>query len=101
MRKLSEIEKQVVNWQKKFPCDRWWREKHNVAFMSQSHREISFLDQVWEFTESQLINEFNKERDDYIPNQGEFLIEHNEDQTSKIVSAKEEFENEFPDLING
>lgn len=101
MRKLNEIEQRVIEWQKKFPCDRWWREKHNIAFMSQSHREVSFLDQLFEFYEDTLVNEFRNSEEDYNPNQGDFLIEKSGDSKSKIISAKEEFESEFKDLLNG
>ena len=99
MRQLTDVEKKVLDWQQRFPCDRWWREKHNVAFMSSAHKEISFLEQLWEFTESQLMEEFKIKDEEYVPNQGDFL--KCEDQESKMMSAKEEFESEFKDLIDG
>jgi len=101
MRKLNDIEKKVIEWNQKFPIDKWWRDKHGVAFMSEQHKSTSFLSQLFEFKEDMMMLEFKNTANDYIPNQGEFFIEDNEDQTSKIVSAKEEFESEFHDLLNG
>ena len=98
MRKLNEIEQQVIDWQTKFPCDRWWREKHNVAFMSEAHKEVSFLDQLFEFYEDRLIREFQT-TEAYKPNEGDYLSGKLNDQ-ERVLSAKEEFEREFDSLIN-
>jgi hypothetical protein len=67
--------------------------------MSTEHKSSSFLDQLFEYTEAQLMEEFKIKDEEYIPNQGDFL--KCEDQESKIMSAKEEFESEFKDLIDG
>jgi hypothetical protein len=88
-----------LDWNQKFPIDRWWREKYNIPFMSTEHKSSSFLDQLFEYTEAQLMEEFKIKDEEYIPNQGDFL--KCEDQESKIMSAKEEFESEFKDLIDG
>lgn len=102
MRKLSDIEKKIVDWQSRFPCDRWWREKHNVAFMSREHKEISFLDQLFEFTEDNLVEEFRSAiNDQYTPNTGDFLISQASNKESQIADMQKEFENEFPDLLDG
>jgi hypothetical protein len=44
--KRSELVQNVINWNNRFPLDRWWRIKHNVAFMSPVHRESSFIHQL-------------------------------------------------------
>lgn len=98
---LSDIEKEVLKWNSKFPIDKWWRDKHGIAFMSKKHKAVSFFDQLFEFYEDVLILKSKIKQEAYIPNEGEFLKESNADESSKIVSAKEEFEREFPDLING
>lgn len=52
----SELEQAVVSWNNRFPLDRWWRNKHEVAFMSPVHRESSFLYQLFEFEEDKLFS---------------------------------------------
>lgn len=93
MKKQNKIEKEVIFWNNRFPLDRWWREKHSVPFMSLVHRESSFLDQLFEFTEDNLIEEMREGREEYKPNTGDFL--QNNSNKSKMELAREEFENEF------
>lgn len=52
--KRSELVQGVINWNRKFPLDRWWRVKHNVPFMSPVHRESSFIHQLMEYEEDSL-----------------------------------------------
>lgn len=104
MKKLNKIEQQIVEWSEKFPCDRWWREKHNIPFMSTQHKEISFLDQLFEFYEDVLLEKVlnEKEEDKYNPNSGNFIQDINITDQEKIRSMSEEFEREFgEDLENG
>jgi len=46
----------VIEWNLKNPLDRWWREKHKIAFNSKQHREITPVDIVFEFVEDKLYN---------------------------------------------
>ena len=94
MKKPNHIEAEVLNWNNKFPVDAWWRRKHNVPFMSKAHREISFLDQLFEYYEDKLIEELSKET--YKPNTGDFLRK-SDDKKSIIEQMREEFESEFLD----
>lgn len=72
--KHSELVQNVINWDSRFPLDRWWRMKHNIPFMSPEHRESSFLFQLFEFEEDKLfLKAVDKEEDNYIPGIGEFL----------------------------
>lgn len=91
----ENVREKIINWNVNFPIDRWWRKKHNIAFNSSAHREISFLDQLFEFEEDLLFNTI--EHDDYIPNTGNWL--KNDDITDEqfIEEARKEMEN-FPDL---
>lgn len=52
----SVTEDEQREWLIRFPFDYWWRKKHNVAFGSSAHREISFFDQLREFREDEAIN---------------------------------------------
>lgn len=75
--KSSELEQAVVSWNNRFPLDRWWRNKHEVAFMSPVHRESSFLYQLFEFEEEKLFSKvvetgsFNEV--EYIPGSGDIF----------------------------
>lgn len=73
--KRSELVQCVINWNSRFPLDKWWRMKYGVAFMSPAHRESSFIDQLLEFEEDKLFFKTReKEKEDkYIPGIGEFL----------------------------
>jgi len=97
MKKLNKIEQQIVEWNEQFPVDRWWREKHNIAFMSPAHRDCSFLDQLFEYEEERLIQKYKEDQDKYIPNQGDFIKIDKNDKSSIIKSMKEEFESRFID----
>jgi len=88
MKKLNKIESEVAVWNERFPVDAWWRRKHGIPFMSRAHREVSFLDQLFEFYEQRIIDGFGKES--YKPNIGEFLLGG-----STVDDLRREFEREF------
>ncbi len=75
----SELEQAVVSWNERFPLDRWWRNKHEVAFMSPVHRESSFLYQLFEFEEDKLFSKaitdsnVKDNKDIYIPGSGDIF----------------------------
>ena len=94
MKKLNKIEQEVIVWNNRFPIDRWWREKHKVPFMSKIHRESSFIDQLFEWTEEQMMNDQTEE---YKPNIGDFIQIDEQDKNSIINSLRDEFEREFLD----
>jgi len=41
----------IKTWNIKYPYDRWWRKKYNIAFGSQLHKEQSHVDMAIEFKE--------------------------------------------------
>ena len=71
--KRSELVQNVINWNNRFPLDRWWRIKHNVAFMSPVHRESSFIHQLMAFEEDKLFMPDISEEVKYVPGVGDFL----------------------------
>lgn len=83
---LEDIDKFVIRWNNQFPIDRWWRQKHQVAFLSPEHKEISFLAELAEFREDRLFNKQNaEETQEYIPNTGNWLKrEFNKEEFSKF-----------------
>lgn len=51
----------LIEWNYYFPLDRWWREKHNVAFLSEEHQKITQLQITYEYLEIELFNRFEEE----------------------------------------
>jgi hypothetical protein len=52
----NDIDSFIYKWNATYPIDRWWREKHKIAFNSPEHRVVSFLDIYIEWQEEQLVN---------------------------------------------
>ena len=50
------IQEYVLAWDNRWRYDFWWRQKHNIAFNSRAHREVSQLDIVFEYFESDMSN---------------------------------------------
>lgn len=92
----NSVRDKVIEWNLNFPIDRWWRKKYNVAFNSSKHREISFLDQLFEYEEDKLFNELEDESK-YVPNVGDWLDTDDLTNEQFIEQAREEMKN-FPDL---
>lgn len=96
---FDEIDRFIIKWNNNFPIDRWWRQKHNIAFMSPEHRQVSFIHQLIEFREDVLYNKTSSKKDnnneEYIPNIGNWLKRpYNKEDFSKfdIESFREEAE---------
>lgn len=81
---IEDVKDFVLNWNLRYPIDRWWREKHNVSFNSEVHRVSSFIDQLIEYEEDKMFRQLIKEElekddenddkeDKYIPGKGNFL----------------------------
>lgn len=75
---IDELKTFMIQWNNRFPYDRWWRKKHGVAFMSEEHKKSSFIAQRMEFEEDSMFieiyeKESKKETDPYIPNIGDWL----------------------------
>lgn len=90
----DELESFILNWNIDFPVDRWWRQKHSVAFNSAAHREVSFLDMYMEYYEDSLFQRMTKQterekNDPYIPGLHDFLLEH---KSERIEMTDEEFD---------
>lgn len=90
----------IVKWNYMFPADRWWREKHNIAFFSKDHLEQSQLNIALEYFEEKLfldLEEKRKQESEKIEryNKGELLSidsnltqEQKDDLFSKIDISK-------------
>lgn len=56
------VKQKVLKWNSNFPIDRWWREKHGIAFSSPAHREVSFMDMYFEYIEDSVYMNIEKKR---------------------------------------
>lgn len=93
----DSLKKEIIKWNNLYPIDRWWRQKHNVAFNSPEHREISFLDQLFEFKEEQLFEKHEQSKE-YIPNSGDWLAKQERSEAERLMSIQEEAKKEFENL---
>ena len=76
----NDIEFFIYKWNATYPIDRWWREKHKVAFNSPEHRVVSFLDIYIEWKEDKLVKEAQEisiKNSEY--KSGDWLVEHKEE----------------------
>lgn len=72
---INDVKRFMIQWNKKFPVDFWWREKHKVAFLSPEHKECSFIHQLMELQEDLLHikKKENIEEEIYTPNIGDIF----------------------------
>ena len=82
----------VVRWNNKFPLDRWYRKKHNIAFMSEEHKKCSFFQQLFEFEEDRMFKqalEDEEKKVEYVPNIGEWLKDSYDEMVDQETDTKE------------
>ena len=51
----------VIDWNNRYPLDRWFRKKHNIRFNSSQHRGANLLDIYFEFIEEKIYSDAQKE----------------------------------------
>lgn len=45
----------IINWNKKWPIDFWWRKKYNVPFGSEKHRQADFIQMYLDYEEDKMM----------------------------------------------
>lgn len=83
----DDIKNYIVQWNLRFPYDRRWRKKYNMAFGCSDHRESSFFDQVVDIEEDNLFKLLS-EKVEFIPNSGDWIS----------LNVKDSFEEEIKDF---
>jgi hypothetical protein len=71
---LDDFERQIYEWNKNNPIDRYYREKHGIRFNSPEHRVCNFIDMAFEYYEDCL---FNIKKKEY--KLGDYLIEQKQE----------------------
>lgn len=96
MSKRRKIDFYIFDWNNRHPYDYKWRKKYNIPFGSIEHKGISFIDQVFDLREDELVEELRKERKEAKEAQeNESLGLGNK----KVVNLdKEQIDREFEDL---
>lgn len=87
----NNVRRFILDWNRKFPIDLWWRMKYNIPFGSPKHREISFIDQLIDYEESKLLQETKNDHKNSNISGGEHYEE-------KFGIAKEKIDEEFENL---
>lgn len=85
----DDIKNFILEWNYRNPVDRWWREKHKVAFNSPIHRDSCFIDQLIEFEEDKMFAQQSKV-EEYEPNIGNWLKPQVQSEEDWINSSREE-----------
>jgi|SRR5690606_13763623 len=57
----NAIREFMIWWNANFPIDYWYRQKFNIRFNSESHRELSLFDILCEWEEQNLTIELHNE----------------------------------------
>ena len=78
-----DLRKFIIKWNNDYPIDFIWRKKYGVAFGSQEHRQMSFLDMLFDLEEEKMMNNYISKR-----------IENKENKLSKNnILSDDEFDN--------
>ena len=79
----------VVQWNIKYPLDRWWRQKHSIPYGSVQHLDMCQFDILFEFAEDTLYKDLQKEKPEevkYRPGYGDWL--HTQPRFSAITDKE-------------
>lgn len=58
---MSGMRDFVIQWNNKYPLDRWFREKYKLRFNSQEHRGTNLVDVYFQFVEERIFEDIRKE----------------------------------------
>lgn len=83
----NNVRRFILDWNRKFPIDLWWRMKYNIPFGSPKHREISFIDQLIDYEESKMLEARKKP-----------IKEDDKEFDEKFGISKEQLDEEFDNL---
>ena len=76
----------ILEWNVKFPIDKWWRKKYNIPFGSRQHLEMSIFDMKLEWEEDKIYNRISE--DTYVFDSGDYLKEDE----NRTLSEEDQFE---------
>lgn len=53
----SEVRTYIVNWNRMYPIDYWWRKKYNIPFGSEKHRQADFIQMYFDYEEDKMMKQ--------------------------------------------
>lgn len=89
---IDDIKSFMINWNNKYPIDRWWREKYNVPFNSDQHRQMDMYDMRFQFEEDMAYRDIANKKDAYVPGTGNWLKKREIDTNLSQVEIDELFD---------
>lgn len=100
---INDYRRLILQWNNDHPLDLWWRQKHKIAFGSETHLNMSEIDMRLEYEEEKLIEEVkNKDKpEEIVGNTGDKALDSiiNMSEKSDVVKMKEdEIDHEFDNL---
>jgi hypothetical protein len=98
-----DVKKFIIDWNNKYPYDRWWRKKYNISFGSEDHKRASFVNMSIEYKEDIYFKKLSEEDeiDDFEREVDKMIGSNKEDQIGdkKVVKmTKKELDKEFEDI---
>lgn len=87
---VESLRSYIISWTNSNPVDRWWRQKHGVAFNSKVHRDCCFEDMLFEFYEDKIY----KEIEDAIPSENEVSTNKIGYEPNKRIIASKDSKNQ-------
>lgn len=98
-RTLEGIDLLILQWDNKFPVDRWWRVRHKVPFGSPQHKRMSHFHMFLEFREEELVKEAIESRERIELDEVLALDGPKKDQTKVVVKmTQKDIDDDFANL---
>jgi hypothetical protein len=88
----------LLNWNQKFPLDRWYRKKYNISFNSIQHRSVSYIDIFYEWLEDELVQHYTNKAEKENEKISQYKKTGRWLRTAEENINQEEFVKKFDDL---
>ena len=92
---VSDLKRFIVAWNNKYPLDRRFRKKYNIAFNSEEHRRYNQIDVYLDLLEDSMVE---KERESYL-NYSKLKEEYQKDGVFLLSQEERMTEEEKDDLF--
>lgn len=93
----KKIDLFIFRWNNEHPYDYEWRQKYKIPFGSEQHKGISFIDQVFDLREAELVEELRKEQKEAEERKENEMLGLKDDKKVITMDA-EDIDKEFADL---
>lgn len=57
---FGDVRQHIIEWNVRYPVDRWWRMKYGIPFGSKKHLKANHLDMYFDYMEDKLYEEAEK-----------------------------------------